>query len=135
MLLRRLFVLVLPLLLVAGVANARQAPLTIPDPIPVPQNLSGEQVVRAIKLAMTARTWLITNEAPGRIEASINVRTHSARIVIEYDTAQIRLQHVDSTELQEEVDRKGVHVIHRNYNSWLQNLAQDIRLQLQAAQI
>lgn len=135
MMLRRFFVLLLPMLLVVGVAQARQAPLVIPDPIPVPQNLDTKQVVRAIKLAMTARTWLIASEAPGRIEAGITVRSHSARIVVEYDATQIRIQHVDSSELQEDVDREGVHVIHRNYNSWLQNLAQDIRLQLQAAQI
>lgn len=123
------------LLLPAGLVEARKAPLAIPEPIPVPATLAMDQVVRAIKLAMTARTWLIEGEAEGRIEARVNVRAHSARIAIEYDAREIRIRHIDSDNLEERTDRHGRRLIHRNYNSWLALLAQEIRLKLQEASI
>ena len=94
-----------------------------------------DQVVRAIKLAMTARTWLIEGESEGRIEGRVNVRSHSARIAIEYDAREIRIRHIDSSNLEERTDRSGTRLIHPNYNSWLSLLAQEIRLKLQEASI
>ncbi|MDZ3822534.1 MAG: hypothetical protein U0S76_02920 [Pseudoxanthomonas sp.] len=126
-----LFLLLLP----AGLVEARKAPLAIPEPIPVPATLAMDQVVRAIKLAMTARTWLIEDEAEGRIEGRVNVRAHSARIAIEYDAREIRIRHIDSSNLEERTGRGGTRLIHRNYNSWLSLLAQEIRLKLQEASI
>lgn len=134
---RRLFLLLLPLLLLLSTpAEAgRKHPLTLPDPIAVPADLSAEQVQRSIKAALLSRTWTITNEQPGRVEATLRLREHVASIYVDYDREQIRFHHVSSTNLMEGTNRRGERVIHRNYNSWLQNVANDIRIQLDLAKL
>lgn len=133
----RLLVSALSLLLLlgAGTAQARKAPLAMPEPIPVPATLAMEQGVRAIELAVTARTRLIEGESGGRIEGRVNLRPHSARIAIECGARENRIRPIDSSNLGERTDRSGARLIHRNCNSWLSLPAREIRLTLQEASI
>jgi hypothetical protein len=107
-------------LLMAG----RQVPLVDPQPIPVPAGLSAAQVVKSIKAALVGRQWAVTEEQPGRIISTLNLREHMAKIEIAYDSA-ITIKYLESAELMYD-EKKGQKVIHRNYLAWVQNLVNDI---------
>lgn len=115
--------LLLPLL--ALLMGARQVPLVNPDPIAVPTGLTESKVARSIKAALVGREWVISEEQPGKIIATLNLRTHMAKIGVNYDTSKVAIQYLDSKELMYD-QRKGVTVIHRNYLSWVQYLVTDI---------
>lgn len=135
---RRLLLVVLPVLMLLAAPSAeagRKHPLALPEPIAVPADLEQGQIVRAIKAALLGRTWTITGEQPGRIEATLHLREHSATIYVDYDRESIRFHHVASSNLMEGRNRRGELVIHRNYNSWLQNVANDLRIQLDLARL
>lgn len=115
--------LLLPLL--ALLMGARQVPLVNPDPIAVPAGLTAAKVAKSIKAALAGRGWVVSEEAPAQIIATLNLREHMAKIDIDFDTSKVSLQYLDSTELMYG-EKKGVTVIHRNYLNWVQNLVQDI---------
>jgi hypothetical protein len=105
--------------------GARQVPLTDPEPLAVPAGLRTEQVAKAIKASLVGRTWNITQEEPGHIVATLNLREHMAKIDIVYDVQTIKISYLDSGELMY-AEKKGVRMIHRNYLNWIQNLRNDM---------
>ena len=113
--------------------GARQVPLADPEPVPVPAGLTGEQVAKAIKATLLGRTWAITQEEPGHIVSTLNLREHMAKIDIAYDLQAIKIRYLDSGELMY-AQKKGQRVIHRNYLSWIQNLVNDLNRNLVLAQ-
>ena len=120
-------------LLVAAVMvflmGGRQVPLTDPDPIAVPAGLKVEQVTKAIKASLVGRTWALTQDEPGHIVSTLNLREHMAKIDIAYDVQTIKIRYLDSGELMY-AEKKGQRVIHRNYLNWIQNLVNDINRNL-----
>ena len=119
--------LLLPLL--ALLMGARQVPLVDPEPFAVPAGLTEARVAKAIKAALVGRTWMVTEDQPGKIVATLNLRSHMAKIEIPYDTSKVAIRYLDSSELMYG-EKKGVKVIHRNYLSWIQNLVTDINRNL-----
>lgn len=119
--------LLLPVL--AFLMGARQVPLVDPEPIAVPAGLTEAKIGKAIKAALVGRTWVVTEDQPGKILATLNLRTHVAKIEIPYDTSKVAVRYLDSSELMY-AEKKGVKVIHRNYLSWIQNLVTDINRNL-----
>lgn len=119
--------LLLPVL--ALLMGARQVPLVDPEPIAVPAGLTEAKIGKAIKAALVGRTWVVTEDQPGKILATLNLRTHMAKIEIPYDTSKVAVRYLDSSELMY-AEKKGVKVIHRNYLSWIQNLVTDINRNL-----
>jgi hypothetical protein len=113
--------------------GARQVPLTDPEPVAVPAGLKIEQVAKAVKASLVGRTWAVTQEEPGRIIATLNLREHMAKIEVSYDQQAVRIRYLDSGELMYE-EQKGQRVIHRNYLNWIQNLVNDINRNLSLAQ-
>jgi hypothetical protein len=105
--------------------GARQVPLTDPGPIAVPAGLQMEQVAKAIKAALVGRAWAITQEEPGRIVSTLNLREHMAKIELAYDLKNVNIRYLDSGELMY-AEKKGQRMIHRNYLNWVQNLVNDI---------
>ena len=63
-------------------------------------------------------------QAPGLVRGTLNLRTHQAVVDIPYDTQRFSIRYVSSSNL----DYDG-RVIHRNYNSWVQNLQNAIMAQ------
>ncbi len=104
----------------------RQAPLVNPPPIAITTKMSADNVLKAIKMALVHRGWTITATKPGEVDSTLSLRDHIARIVIGYDTAQVRIKYVDSTNLKYEV-KNGTPYIHKNYLSWIENLVHDIQ--------
>lgn len=115
--------LLLPVL--ALLMGARQVPLVNPDPIAVPAGLTEAKVARSIKAALVGREWVVSEEQPGKILATLNLRAHVAKIDVSFDTSKVNIRYLDSKELMYG-EKKGVTVIHRNYLSWIQNLVTDI---------
>ena len=113
--------------------GARQVPLTDPEPIAVPAGVKIEQVTKAIKAALVGRTWVVAQEEPGHMVATLNLREHMAKIDIVYDLQTIKIQYLDSGELMY-AEKKGQRVIHRNYLNWIANLRNDMNRNLTLVQ-
>ena len=108
--------------------------LVDPQPISVPPGLSEKDVARSIRLGVAQRGWVVSRQDPGYMEATLNIRSHVAKVGITYDTKSIQIRYLDSTNLDYEV-KKGVRRIHRNYLKWINNIVRDISAQLQSAEI
>jgi len=102
----------------------RSAPLVNPDPFKAAA--TPDKTKQAIELALANRGWLVTEEEPGKIHATLNNRKHVARILITYDDETVKIEYVDSENLDYEVDEGGQPLIHDNYNAWIQYLVKDI---------
>jgi hypothetical protein len=114
--------------------GARAAPLVDPDPIAVPAGLSAQDVSKAIRGAIAERGWVVSKDEAGKIDAVLNLREHTARIAIAYDTKQVKPSYVASDNLAYS-EKNGTRYIHRNYLKWMQNVVTDISRALQVASI
>lgn len=128
-----MLVMLLGLAAVAPIAMASEV-LVDPQPISVPPGLSEEAVAKSIRLGVAQRGWVVSRQDPGYMEATLNIRSHVAKVGITYDTKSIQIRYIDSTNLDYEV-KKGVRRIHGNYLKWINNIVRDISVQLQSAEI
>ncbi|MCK7592375.1 hypothetical protein [Pseudomarimonas salicorniae] len=108
------------------------AELVDPDPLAVPAGVDGETVATEIKRALIGRGWVVTGEQPGRIDASLHLRAHVARVAISFDTESVRVNYVSSDNLDYR-EKKGRRYIHKNYLSWVNNVLTDLSRNLQMA--
>lgn len=92
---------------------------------PITAKLSLPEISKSILKAGTGRGWKMKETGPGEITAKINVRTHSATIVITYSQTSYSITYKDSTNLKYKNGK-----IHRNYNKWINFLKTDIDLEL-----
>lgn len=108
-----------------ALSSCRTAMLYDPQRISI-QGASREQMRNAITQALAGRGWVISDERPGAIDATLNVRRHTARITIAYDEGSFDIGYLGSTNLKYDKRASGTEKIHKNYNSWIHNLVQDI---------
>ncbi len=95
---------------------------------PVPKTgLTGEQMAAAIKQAGTGLGWTMKEMGPGKMEATLRLRTHVAVVDIAYGPETYSITYKESTNLDYAAKEQR---IHRNYNSWIQNLENAIRVHL-----
>jgi len=111
-------------------AGWRTAPLYNPEPISVPEGLSMKEVGKAVKLAMIQRGWAASSAKPGKILAVLHIRKHTAKVLITYDKKSVKIKYVGSENLKYKKKEDGTEIIHKNYNSWIRNLATDIQAKL-----
>jgi hypothetical protein len=123
--LRNRFVLILLLPILLLLAGWREAPLVNPDPIAIPPKTSSAEVAKIVKKALVGRKWVVSEDKPGAIKATLLVREHKARIAIDWNAKDIRISYIDSENLNY-TEKKGEKLIHQNYNSWINNLVVDI---------
>lgn len=107
-------------------ASCRSAPLYNVErsSYNVSEEHSLSEMTEAIQRAGTSLGWQMNVERPGLIVGTLNLRTHQAVVEIPFDTEGFAIRYKDSTDL----DYDGTN-IHRNYNSWIQNLEREIRAQ------
>lgn len=98
-------------------------------PLAANKKLSIKEVEKAIRIAAADRGWTIKRRGRGRMEGRIAVRKHVAVVNITYNTRSFSIKYKDSQHLK--YNRKK-HQIHKNYNSWVQNLAKDINRRVAA---
>ncbi|MCB1624695.1 MAG: hypothetical protein KDI32_08915 [Pseudomonadales bacterium] len=107
-------------------------PLVDPQPVAVPSGLDGKDVSRGIRTGLTQRGWIINQETPKDIEATLIIRKHTVRIHIDYDTSHVAFKYVDSTNLDYGLSKDGqTRVIHKKYGAWMQNTVNDVSRALQ----
>lgn len=83
------------------------------------------QIVQAIIRAGSSLGWTMQKVAPGHIVGTLNIRTHIAIVDITYNSDSYSITYKDSTNL----DYNGT-TIHRSYNTWVNNLNNAIKVQL-----
>ncbi|MGB9098700.1 hypothetical protein [Erwinia sp.] len=86
---------------------------------------SNEQLKEAILQAGLSRQWVMTPAGPGVINGMLSQRGHTATIRVTYSNGSYSINYVSSSNLKAKRGR-----IHRNYNHWVANLDQDIKLRL-----
>jgi len=104
---------------------ATAAELVDPQPIAVPAGRNTAAIATAIKLGLAQAQWVVAGEEPGRIVGMFTPRTHVAKVAISYDTAQVSIAYLDSSNLKYEED-DGQRYIHGNYNKWTAAVASNI---------
>lgn len=120
--------------LVAVSSKVQAAPLVNPQPVQVPCETSLKDVKKAIWVALIGRTWNPVDKGEGLIEAKVVVRgKHTLIVDIKYDTKSVLIRYKDSDNLSYHVSKDGQATIHKNGNSWMQNIANDTRNQLAIA--
>lgn len=121
---------VVTLALALGACNKRVSSIQNSESQSVPSNIkSAEQVKRAIVLAGSGLGWIIKDEGKGKLKGTIIVRSHQAVVSIPYSATEYSIIYESSTNLNYNPENNS---IHRNYNSWVQNLNQRIQAQLVA---
>lgn len=123
---RLLLVVFLSLIaVVPSLSHARVHPIENVTGSPIPPGLDAAKVEKAIILGGMQRGWLSTKVADGHLQATINLRKHSATVDIQWDQSSYLITYKDSQNLKFK-DAK----IHGNYNVWVRNLNLDIQRSL-----
>lgn len=118
----RLRAVLLGVLLIAASCRASPVYDVIQVPFDTPRPVSMTELGRAIRAAAADRGWTTKTISSGRIEARISARNHLAVVDISYDRRSFSITYKDSRNLNYD----GAN-IHAKYNSWVRNLANDIR--------
>lgn len=89
------------------------------------KSLSAAQVRASIIAAGTSLGWKVVDAGSGRLEATLNLRTHTAVVDIPYSGSSYSIKHKRTEGLNESGG-----TIHRNYNNWVNNLDKAIRTEI-----
>ena len=109
---------------VVPIQNVSNAPVASASGKP----LSADQVRGAIVRAGAALGWQMREVGPGKLTATLQLRTHTAEIEIPYSPSSYSITYKSSVNLKESNGQ-----IHKNYNGWIQNLTRGINAQLSAS--
>lgn len=116
-----------------GIASTAQA-ARLSDPVPSQWGceLSDEQLIQGISAALSGRGWAVTeNDGEGNLVAQVTVRgKHTLTVDIQYDSRSFDINYKDSVNLEYRERRSGRVSIHRNANSWMENIQTDITARL-----
>lgn len=119
------------LALASANADARKAEIRDIENMPIPDGLSLADISASIVAGTASRGWTAVEVAPGHIEATLYIRSHMAKVDIKFDTETYSITYADSDNLKYDPVKNK---IHKNYNSWVQNINADIRAELARAQ-
>lgn len=97
----------------------------------IPTQVNGEyltqtQIQQAIVAAAQKKKWRPRIIKPGLIMASLNVRSHSATVLIPYTEKSYSIEYKNSDNLKYNDGN-----IHKSYNRWVSSLAREIENQLE----
>ena len=101
--------------------NVNEAPIATPSG----KAVTAAQVRSAIITAGTSLGWKVVDAGSGKLEGTLNLRTHTAVVDIPYSAKTYSIVYKRSENLDEQAGR-----IHSNYNGWIQNLDRAIRTEL-----
>ena len=108
---------------VSPVYNVKDAPVTVASS----KRYTLDDMKNAIIRAGVGLGWQMKEVRPGQILATLNIRTHMAQVTIDYNLQTYSITYRDSVDLNYD----GTN-IHSNYNGWIQNLDNAIKVQLSA---
>lgn len=124
--LKLLFISVLGLFALTGCRTANVYNV-MDNPVEVRKGTTDDQVYKAIKTAGSSLGWIITKVKPGLAQGQLNLRDHMALVEIPYNTKSYSIVYKNSNALKYDANKQH---IHKNYNAWVQNLDNAIRVQL-----
>ena len=90
--------------------------------------LNAQEVRGAIVRAGAGLGWVMKDDGPNRMTATLILRTHTAEVDIPYSASNYAIKYKSSSNLQAAGGK-----IHRNYNGWVSNLTRGINAQLAAS--
>lgn len=126
---KRILFAVLVAVAVAGCF--RNVPIRNVEDVPIVrydgEELTLDQVERAIAVAGGELGWVMQPVKPGHLVGVLDLRKHQAVVDIFYDPESFSIHYKDSTNLL--FDPSGT--IHRNYNNWIANLERNINAEIQ----
>jgi len=108
---------------------ARQDPIFNPPAVTYP-NMTMEDTEAAIFEGCAKRGWSPVKVQEGVVDATLYLREHVAVVRITFVPGRFTIKYVSSEKLNYGKDKNGVEVIHPHYNSWVQNLKNDITVEL-----
>ncbi len=114
-------------LLPAIATAARTAPIYNVEGVAITPgpNVTMEKIGQAMVRAGGNLGWQMKRQGNGHIIGTLHVRKHTAIVDIKYTPKSYSIVYKDSVNLNAEGGQ-----IHRNYNSWIQNLDRAIQAQL-----
>ena len=104
------------------IRNVEDAPVNTSN-----SNYDLSDVTKAIQRAGVGLGWQMKEQTPGHIVGTLHVRSHTAVVDITYTLDDYSINYKSSTNLKYDPTNN---TIHRNYNSWVQNLTNAINVQL-----
>lgn len=116
------------LVLLTAFAGCRSAsPIYESSGVPIPQSMQSRDsldvAVDVVRHSLVSRRgWYIQERLDDRVRIGIEVRVHSATVDILVEDGRLTPVLVSSVNLEQENGR-----IHPSFNTWMQNLEQDMR--------
>lgn len=107
----------------AAVYNVSQAPVVATSS----KIISMQDVEKAITRAGGGLGWRMQKVEEGLIKGTLNLRDHMAVVEVPYNTKEYSINYANSNNLKYNASEN---TIHKNYNGWIQNLDNAIRVQL-----
>ena len=117
--------IIIVLISVSSMSCARIMPIYNVGSSPISFDITEEKVGKSIINAGVLLGWQMKKTNPGIISAKLFLREHVAEVEIKYDKKQYSITYKNSEKLNYK-DGK----IHKNYNSWIQNLDRGVQRQL-----
>jgi hypothetical protein len=113
---------------------AQAAKLIDPPQVEWGCELSDEEVLSGITAGLLGRGWIIRgNDSEGNLVAQVIVRgKHTLVVDIAYTNTMFNITFKNSKNLKYKIGNDGSPRIHRNANSWMNNILIDITPQLVA---
>lgn len=88
------------------------------------------QVRQAFITGTAGRGWTYTQAGDGKLLANLVVRNkHTVSAEIVYSGDKFSVTYVGSVNMNYEL-KEGKHIIHPNYNNWVTNMLNDVRVEL-----
>ena len=108
----------------------------VTNPIPISiEGLEKPKVEQAILSALPGRSWEAVEKKGNVITACNLIRgKHIVVVAIDYSGKDIMINYADSTALDYQ-EEGGVQYIHKNYNTWVSFLRQDIAAKISMLRI
>lgn len=113
--------------LFSGDAEARTRTVENVENASIPAGLDMKTIGDAIIDGCSVRNWQASEVEPGYMQCTLYIRDHMAKVDIRFDTSAYSITYADSDNLKYNAEKNK---IHRNYNSWVQNLRGDINNEL-----
>ena len=85
------------------------------------------EVTKAIQRAGISLNWQMKEETPGHVVGTLYIRSHMAKVDVIYTLDEYSIIYRNSSNLKHDPVKN---TIHRNYNRWIQDLANAINTQL-----
>lgn len=129
--------LALAIALVPALTHARSAKLEPAQRValvaPAGKTLDEAAVKAAIVAAAAGRKWQVAEDAPGQMTLRILVRgKHTVVVRVAYDAGGFVIDYVSSVNMNHKVRGNGDTYLHPNYQAWVDALAHDISLRINA---